>query len=79
MPGINFDVQQVLGSAAPSDEGALNALEQALLAGDVSPQTHEAIRKRLSDGQTGVDGAQPPAVATLIAGLLLGSPEFQRR
>lgn len=84
MPGINFDVQQVLGSTAPPTAGdrALAQLEQAILAGDVSKQTHETILKQLNDPQvTGrmLDDAPRPVNVGIIAGLILGSPEFQRR
>ncbi len=70
-------------AALPNDaEGALAALEQALLAGDISRQTHDTIRKQLNDPQvTGRaldDGPRPPNTA-VITGLILGSPEFQRR
>ena len=57
-------------------------LENALLAGDVSMQTHETILKQLNDPQvTGrvLDDASRPVSVGVIAGLILGSPEFQRR
>jgi hypothetical protein len=61
---------------------ALGAFENMLLAGDVSKQTHETILKQLSDpqvtGRTVDDGARTKKVGVL-AGLILGSPEFQRR
>jgi len=67
-------------------------LEASLLAGGVSQQTHdsiaaqiEAARRNFTQQKPGnkagprkPDGARPPDVNT-IAGLLLGSPEFQRR
>jgi uncharacterized protein (DUF1800 family) len=55
--------------AAPVDgQQALAKLEDSLLAGDISKQTHDTISKQL----------RPPKVAA-ITGLILGSPEFQRR
>jgi uncharacterized protein (DUF1800 family) len=61
---------------------ALAAMESTLLAGDVSKQTHDVISARLQDRKINRgkldDPARLPNVA-LIAGLLLGSPEFQRR
>src|SRR5579863_1736371 len=69
--GQNDDPQQTL-----------TALENSLLAGDVSKQTHDVITARLEDSNTSRrkpdDPARPPNTG-LIAGLLLGSPEFQRR
>ncbi|MDP9267669.1 MAG: DUF1800 domain-containing protein [Acidobacteriota bacterium] len=91
---------QMLGSGAPRDtQQTLATLEQKLLAGDVSLQTHQTLAKQLADPQVaGVKmdemgvGAGPnvaPSVAPnvanvvaspgVIAGLILGSPEFQRR
>jgi uncharacterized protein (DUF1800 family) len=61
---------------------ALTALEDSLLAGDVSQQTHDVISARLQDSKISRrkldDPARPPNIS-LIAGLLLGSPDFQRR
>jgi len=61
---------------------ALAVLENSLLAGDVSKQTHDVISARLQDSKISRrkldDPARPPNTG-LIAGLLLGSPEFQRR
>ena len=61
---------------------ALAAFENAYLDGTVSQQTHDAILKQLDDPQiTGRkldDKARPPNLGA-IAGLILGSPEFQKR
>jgi uncharacterized protein (DUF1800 family) len=68
---------------------ALARLEASLLAGDVSKQTHDTILKEIdnpADAAGGVKAAahkseQPPAASSIntMAGLILGSPEFQRR
>jgi len=84
MRGLKFDAARILpGAPAPRDRtAALAALETSLLAGDVSQNTHDTIMKQMNDPQvTGVrldDPARPPNVGVL-AGLLMGSPEFQRR
>jgi hypothetical protein len=84
MRGLNFDSDRIQsGGKSPRDaNGALAALEASLLAGDVSKNTHETVLKQMNDPQvTGVradDSARPPNVGVL-AGLLMGSPEFQRR
>ncbi|MFY9905663.1 MAG: DUF1800 domain-containing protein [Terriglobales bacterium] len=65
------DAQQVLA-----------ALENSLLAGDVSRQTHDTISKQLEDpkiSQRRLDDPKRPPNVAAIAGLILGSPEFQRR
>lgn len=62
-------------AAMPTDpDHALALLEEALLAGKISPQTHDSIRKQLTESPN----KSQPNVA-LAAGLILGSPEFQRR
>jgi len=52
-----------------------------LLAGNISQQTHETIEQRIVAPQTAAEaepGNHSPNV-NVIAGLLLGSPEFQRK
>jgi hypothetical protein len=60
----------------------LATLENSLLNGEVSKQTHETIEKRLTDPQVSgrrLDDAPRPLLVGAVAGLILGSPEFQRR
>jgi len=82
-PGSNFDPQRILGTTSvTTPDQAVGNLENALLAGEVSKQTHETILKQLSDPQvTGrvLDDPARPARVGIVAGLILGSPEFQRR
>ncbi len=84
LPGIKVDPQSLLSaSKTPQDpEAALAVMENTLLAGNVSATTHQTLMKQLGDQQvTGRqldDPARPPNLAVL-AGLILGSPEFQRR
>ncbi len=56
-------------------------LENNLLAGNVSKQTHDVISACLQDAKISRRKLDDPARPniSLIAGLLLGSPEFQRR
>jgi uncharacterized protein (DUF1800 family) len=74
-----------IDAAAADPSQALARLEASMLAGDISKQTHDAIVKEI-ENPTGSSQATPrkndklPASSTgTIAGLLLGSPEFQRR
>ena len=53
----------------------LSAMESKLLGADVSKQTHDSI---LAQVEGTAKPARPPDAST-IAGLLLGSPEFQRK
>jgi len=83
LKGIQVDAARVLPQGVPADPDAtLSALENELLAGDISRNTHDTILKQMNDPQvTGrrLDDPQRPAQAGILAGLLLGSPEFQRR
>jgi uncharacterized protein (DUF1800 family) len=67
----------------PTDpQQALATLESSLLAGDISKQTHDTISKQLEDpkiSQRQLDDPKRPPNVAAIAGLILGSPEFQRR
>jgi uncharacterized protein (DUF1800 family) len=77
----------------PDSTLALSTLETSLLDGDVSKQTHDSITAQIDAAATNgtppkadnKPGARKAASATrstdmnTIAGLLLGSPEFQRR
>ena len=85
----------VTPAAAPSATGpasdpqqTLALLESSLLAGDVSRQTHEAIVSQIesqnmpASAKPGTKGGKkqlPVTTPGTIAGLLLGSPEFQRK
>jgi uncharacterized protein (DUF1800 family) len=93
---LRVDVGQLAGNSPPNSPQdstlALSTLENSLLAGDVSKQTHDSITAQIdaaamngaqqkqdkSGARKPVDAPRPPDVST-IAGLLLGSPEFQRR
>jgi uncharacterized protein (DUF1800 family) len=76
-------------AAAPDPQQALALLEISLLAGNVSKQTHDAIVKEIENPVTGQaavkivarkdEKAVPTSNTATIAGLILGSPEFQRR
>jgi uncharacterized protein (DUF1800 family) len=71
---------------APDPQRTLVWLESFLLDGEVSKQTHDAIVSQIggqnapANAQPANTKKQPPVTATgTIAGLLLGSPEFQRK
>jgi len=82
MLGSTFNVQNILPTPFTTPQQALTGFENALLAGDISRQTHDTILKQMEDPQlTGValNRLDKPVRANVIAGLILGSPEFQRR
>jgi len=97
--GVEVDTNRLLANppgATPDSGQALAALENSLLAGTVSKQTHDAIVSELQNQAAGSSNtkalvkpaarkndkpAPPPPASNVstIAGLILGSPEFQRR
>ena len=83
MPGVNTDLSGLFGQAADSDPSLV--LSRALgdfLGGQVSAQTRETLEKHLSDPQilqARLDDPVKHVNEGLIAGLVLGAPEFQRR
>jgi uncharacterized protein (DUF1800 family) len=83
LPGIKVDPQAVLHGATPQNaDAALSALENSILAGDISAQTHQVIQKQLDDpriSQRRLDDPEKAPNYGVIAGLIMGSPEFQRR
>ena len=75
--GVKVDTAQLVGSPPALLDAALalSTMEGKLLADDVSKQTHDSIMAQIEAPQK---PARPPD-ASMIAGLLLGSPEFQKR
>jgi uncharacterized protein (DUF1800 family) len=74
--GVQVDAAQLTGSSPPDASSALTTMEAKLLASDVSKQTHESI---VQQTQSTDKAANKSPNASTTAGLLLGSPEFQRR
>jgi uncharacterized protein (DUF1800 family) len=83
LPGTSLDPQALIPGPAPADsQAALASLEQSILAGDVSMQTHTVLQKQLGDPQISqrrLDDPDKKPNYGAIAGLIMGSPEFQRR
>jgi uncharacterized protein (DUF1800 family) len=85
--GVKLDTKLLAGYPQSSDPAIiLTTMEAKLLAGDVSKQTHDSIVAQMTqlsksgNPQNGKasQNSKPPD-SNLIEGLLLGSPEFQRR
>ncbi|MFZ0921856.1 MAG: hypothetical protein WA020_02250, partial [Candidatus Acidiferrales bacterium] len=83
VPGTSTDLAGLLGQDA--DTNAELALSRALddfLGGEISAQTRATLEKQLSDPQilqARLDDPVKHVNEGLIAGLVLGAPEFQRR
>jgi uncharacterized protein (DUF1800 family) len=77
MPGTVVNVEQLLGGDSAGDPGqALDRAFAVLLGGQVSAQTRAALAGVLSRERA---GALQPATDRLVAGFVLGSPDFERR
>jgi uncharacterized protein (DUF1800 family) len=81
--GTQVNMETLLGDRAATDPHAtLDRAVQALLGGQLSQQTRETLEKQLADPQilqASLDDPIRQVNAAMIAGLVLGSPEFQRR
>lgn len=83
MPGTSTDLESLLGQEAGTNaEAALSQALQDFLGGQISEQTHRTLEKELSDPQilqARLDDPVKHVNEGLIAGLVLGAPEFQRK
>jgi uncharacterized protein (DUF1800 family) len=82
--GVQTDVAAVIGPPATGADpsAALDAALDIFLGGEVSAETRHTLEKQLDTPQVlqaKLDDPVRSVNADLIAGLVLGSPEFQRR
>lgn len=81
--GVKLDWDMLIGDSSSDPPQTLSLLEKKLVAGGVSEQTHNSIVEQIGAGKDSTpqemeNGSEPRSVL-MTAGLLLGSPEFQRR
>jgi uncharacterized protein (DUF1800 family) len=83
MGGATIDLNNMLGEAAAKDPNAALARSiQVFLDGQISPSTQQTLEARLKDPQilqARLDDPVKQVNEGLIVGLVLGTPEFQRR
>ena len=89
LPGIQVDAAKLAGGstdavtrAGSNADQALRTLEQTLVPGGVSAGTHQTIAQQLNDPAVAgrkLDDPPKPVNQGVLTGLILGSPEFQRR
>jgi uncharacterized protein (DUF1800 family) len=81
--GARVDVVMLVGDQAGMNaHAALEKAIQVFLDAQLSPQTRETLEKQLDDPQilqASLDDPVKQVNTAMIAGLVLGSPEFQRR
>ncbi|HEX4545453.1 MAG TPA: DUF1800 domain-containing protein [Candidatus Acidoferrum sp.] len=83
MRGSRTDVASLLGVDASSDpKSALDRAVQVFLGGQAGPTTVETLEQQLDNPQVlqaKLDDPRRPVNLGVVAGLVLGAPEFQRR
>jgi uncharacterized protein (DUF1800 family) len=83
LQGIRTDPAALLSGAPPGDaKAALNQAVDVLLGGQVSPETRKTLEASLGDPQVSQASLDDPIREInrgVIAGLVLGAPEFQKR
>jgi len=81
--GAQVDIDSLIGSdTAANPHATLDRAIHLLLGGPASPQTRDTLEKQLDDPQilqAALDDKVKQVNTAMIAGLVLGSPEFQRR
>jgi uncharacterized protein (DUF1800 family) len=81
--GAKVDIDSLFGSdTAANPHATLDRAIQVLLGGQASQETRGTLEKQLDDPQilqAALDDKVKQVNAAMIAGLVLGSPEFQRR
>jgi uncharacterized protein (DUF1800 family) len=81
LPGTRVALESLATPASPTAEGWVEALGRALLGAPPSEETRVTILAALSKRAqaASAEGEPGPVDVSLIAGLLLGSPEFQKQ
>ena len=83
MAGAKVDLAQLMGQDASTDpEIALSKSVDVFLGGQIAPGTRQTLEARLNDPQilqARLDDPVKQVNEGLVSGLVLGSPEFQRR
>jgi uncharacterized protein (DUF1800 family) len=82
LPGVRVDTAALLGGASADSAATLDKAIQVLLGGQVSPETRRTLETHLSDPQilqARLDDPVREINHGVVAGLVLGAPEFQRR
>jgi uncharacterized protein (DUF1800 family) len=83
MRGARTDVASLLGvDSSPDPKTALDRAVQVFLGGQAGPTTVETLEKQLDNPQVlqaKLDDSRKQVDLGVVAGLVLGAPEFQRR
>jgi uncharacterized protein (DUF1800 family) len=82
LSGTRVNLESLVPASAQNSKDSVQQLAAAILQGELSTQTLETLRKRMG-AAAATDSTDPSEDSAMgpakIAGLLLGSPEFQRQ
>src|SRR5258708_5503341 len=80
VPGVRSDVTLLIPAAAASDsDRSGGALAEALTGGGLTSETRNTIKERIVNRESSTNGPGDNTQVPMIAGLILGSPEFQKQ
>lgn len=80
LPGVHSDVVSMIPAADAADAAhSVDALSRALIGGDLSEPTRATIQSRIIERKAPSEDPWDNTQIPMIAGLILGSPEFQRQ
>jgi len=80
LPGVRGDVTHLISADQASDPShSVDALAVALTGGDLTEETRNTIKSRIIERKAPADDPWDNTQLPMIAGLILGSPEFQRQ
>jgi uncharacterized protein (DUF1800 family) len=80
LAGVHDDVTDLVPAADTTEvQRSVDALALALVGGELTAETRNTIASRLTDKSTQASGPWDNTQLPTVAGLILGSPEFQKQ
>jgi uncharacterized protein (DUF1800 family) len=80
LPGTEMDLGKLVSPQDAADpKRSVDALARVFLGGELTPETRQTIESQLENRVASPDDPSANTQLPLIAGLILGSPEFQRQ
>jgi uncharacterized protein (DUF1800 family) len=80
LPGVQSDVVSLIPTAEASDASrSVEALALALTGGNLTEETRSTIKSRIVERKTPTEDPWDNTQLPTVAGLILGSPEFQKQ
>jgi uncharacterized protein (DUF1800 family) len=80
LPGTHVDLTKLISASDAADpKQSVDALAAALVGGELAPSTRRTIDVRIAERKAPVEDPWYNTQLPTVAGLILGSPEFQRQ